>query len=102
MTDSYVVAWVVIAVAAIGLLIALGLAFGGRGRRRTAALRARFGGEYERVVDQHGKTKGERLLAERIERVHHMRFRALSAQDRARFTDAWTAIQAQFVDDPAG
>jgi len=102
MTDSNLVVWIIVALAAVGVLVAIGLAFAGRGRRRTAALRARFGGEYERVVDQHGRTQGERLLAERLERVHHMRFRELSAPDRARFTEAWTAIQTQFVDDPGG
>jgi hypothetical protein len=63
-------------------------------------LRQRFGTEYDRAVDQHGRDRAERLLVERVRRVDATRFRELGEAERARFTSLWTGIQSQFVDDP--
>ncbi len=70
-------------------------------RRRTARLRRRFGPEYDRLVS----TKGDRRRAEaeleaRLNRVRSMPLRELEPADRARFAEAWRAVQARFVDDP--
>lgn len=70
-------------------------------RRRTAALRNRFGPEYERAVQEYGgRTKAEKALENRAERTEHYNIRALSAAEQQRFSDDWQHTQAHFVDDP--
>src|SRR3984957_7080300 len=68
-------------------------------KRRTDKLRAQFGGaEYTRAVEEGGsQRKAERALGERAERVKSMNIRPLTADDRTRFVDSWTRIQARFV-----
>jgi hypothetical protein len=61
----------------------------------------RFGPEYKRTVQQLGsKDKAESELRARAERVEHLRIVPLSQADCARFSHAWEALQASFVDDP--
>jgi hypothetical protein len=74
-----------------------------RARMRSAALRQRFGPEYDRAVEEFGSpVRAERQLAARARRVEHIRLHELSEADRARFATAWSNTQVQFVDDPAG
>ena len=80
--ETSLVVWVVVGLVAVAIVASL--AFAAASRRRSASLRARFGPEYDRAVDQLGRAKGEHLLADRLQRVHHMRFRALY---RALFAD---------------
>jgi len=93
--------WTIVVTAAIAasvLAVVLGLR---RTRVRRVELRNQFGPEYDRAVMQYGThAKAERELARRARRVEHFRFRTLSEDDRARFAAQWSAIQAQFVDDP--
>ena len=72
-------------------------------RRTTAALRARFGAEYDRVR-QSTKTaaQAERELQERQRRVESFSRRSLSREQAEQFTASWRAVQARFVDDPHG
>jgi len=71
-------------------------------RRRSAALRERFGPEYQHAVDQFGdERKAETELAAREKRVRSLNIRALSPQEQARFADAWKGAQARFVDAPS-
>lgn len=94
-TTAVVIAIVVVIV----LLLAAFLIW--RRRRQTGDLRGRFGPEYERAVEQTGsRTKAEAELRERQARVSALPLRDLSADDRARFGDAWARVQAEFVDDP--
>jgi hypothetical protein len=46
--------------------------------------------------------RAEAALAEREKRVERLHIRPLSADEAARFGEAWRAIQARFVDDPRG
>jgi hypothetical protein len=73
-------------------------------KRRTTRLRQKFGqAEYERTVVERGdRSRAEVLLEQRAKRVESFHLRDLSAADRARFQDAWTTVQAHFVDGPAG
>jgi hypothetical protein len=72
-------------------------------KRRTERLRDRFGPEYDRAVRSTGDPRrAEARLAERAKRVEAFPLRTLSADDRKRFADRWRAVQARFVDDPAG
>lgn len=102
MTDTNTT-WIVVGLAVIALAIAVGVSLAvmrRAARQRTAALRERFGPEYNRAIQQYGGKKGERVLAARADRVDKIEFRELSEADRGRFTSAWTTIQQQFVDDP--
>jgi hypothetical protein len=70
-------------------------------RRRSEELRERFGPEYDHAVQQAGDVrKAEASLAARAKRVESFKIRPLNAEEAARFSAAWTRVQAEFVDDP--
>jgi len=72
-------------------------------RRRSEALRAQYGPEYDRAVNQMGdKRRAESELLKRQERVEQLDIRPLSAAQRTDYTSRWRAVQAKFVDDPKG
>ena len=94
-------AWVLIAVGAV-LVIAL-VAWQLMTQQRTRKLRGEFGPEYERTVSSaDSKREAEAELAARKERRKAFDLRPLSPEERARYSDEWQAVQAQFVDDPTG
>jgi hypothetical protein len=70
-------------------------------QRKTAALRARFGPEYDRLL-QSTKTpaKAERELEERQRRVQSFSLRTLPREEAEQFVQSWRTVQARFVDDP--
>jgi ABC-type multidrug transport system fused ATPase/permease subunit len=71
--------------------------------RRSAALKDRFGSEYDRAVNEYGSADAaESALASREERVKKLDIRSLSPQEQSRFAAAWQSAQARFVDDPPG
>ena len=70
-------------------------------RRKTAALRDKFGEEYDRTVDtKGGRRDAEAELRDRQERVKDLHIRPLSENERMRFTGEWTETKALFVDSP--
>ncbi len=70
-------------------------------KQRSARLRARFGPEYQRVVQESGsRVRAERELERREKRVERMHIRSLTPEERERFAVAWRQDQAHFVDDP--
>ena len=71
-------------------------------QRRTAALKNRFGPEYERTVRERGPGEAEAALLQRQKRVEKFRMRELTAEERERFISEWRSVQARFVDDPKG
>jgi hypothetical protein len=75
-------------------------------RRRettTAALRQRFGPEYERAVREQGsERRAEAQLADREKRVERFKIRDLDPTERECFSGQWHALQSRFVDDPKG
>ena len=73
-------------------------------KRRTARLRAQFGGvEYARAVKEGGgRRHAETGLDERKERVEALHIRPFGMGDRARFVESWRRVQARFVDSPGG
>jgi hypothetical protein len=90
---------------AIAVVIAAGVGIAVLVRkRRTRRLRTQFGGdEYTRAVREGGsRQKAEAALDKRTDRVEGLHIRPLGAADRARFIDAWTRVQARFVDGPGG
>lgn len=85
----------VVAVVAVGMVVVE--------RRRSAALRERFGPEYERVLDHHGDRRAaESDLRARLKRRRSVDVRELPAESRDRYTARWRVVQAAFVDDPPG
>jgi hypothetical protein len=98
MDNPLVIALVVALVAVIAVAAWLYLR-----KRRTDELRTSFGPEYDRAVREHeDKSKAERVLEERKERVEQLHIRPLPDEDRERFAEHWRSVQAQFVDDPQG
>src|SRR6202167_2842576 len=72
-------------------------------RSTTAALRQKFGPEYERAVHQQGsERKAEAKLADRQERVDKLNIRDLDPMERERFSKQWESVQSRFVDSPKG
>src|SRR4029453_2585654 len=70
-------------------------------RRKTSALRARFGPEYVHVLHSaRTPAEAERELQNRQRRVESFSLRELAREDAERFRTIWRSVQAQFVDDP--
>ena len=68
---------------------------------RRAALRTRFGPEYDRVVaEQESRTAAERELRERERRHAELTLTPLSEESRHRYATAWQELQARFIDSP--
>jgi len=93
---------VVAVVAAIILLVVggyLGVVFARR--QRTRRLKDQFGTEYERVFNEVGDQREvEEELEARIDHVKSLDVRELSDEETERYTRAWRATQAKFVDHP--
>jgi hypothetical protein len=98
MTDNSLLIGLIVVVAILAVALWMFSA-----RRRHQHLRERFGPEYDRTVGTTGSTgRAEAALLEREKRVSKYQIRALTHEERTRFTDTWQRVQAQFVDDPAG
>ena len=72
-----------------------------RSRSQRAALRSRFGDEYDRVIEQYGRAQGERELRDRVKTRDALEIRELDPGERDRFNGAWNAAQNTFVENPA-
>jgi len=88
---------IIIAVAIVVLVV---IAIAVMRKRRTEALRYRFGPEYERTVREHGPAKAENVLLQREKRVEKLHLRELGAAERERYISDWRITQSRFVDDP--
>ena len=74
-----------------------------RRKRRTEALRTRFGPEYARALQEKGdRAEAEASLEDRKKRVERFHLRLLEPGDRIRFMESWRRVQARFVDEPRG
>jgi hypothetical protein len=69
---------------------------------RSAALRHRFGPEYERILAQEGgdQRRADAALRDRTRRRAALDVRELDADALTRYRDRWFAVQGHFVDDP--
>ena len=100
--DNTTTIWIIVAACAVAIGIIVALVAQRRARLRSALLEQQFGPEYDRAVSELGsRARAEQELSERARRVEDFHLTELSASDRARFTVAWSRVQAQFVDDPA-
>lgn len=72
-------------------------------QRRKAAMRQRFGPEYDRAVKERGSERAaQSVLAEREKRVSKFNIRELGEPERRQYAERWRTVQARFVDDPRG
>jgi hypothetical protein len=91
-----------IAIAVVVVLAIIVIAWIVMRKRRTEALRQRFGPEYDRAVRERGTSAAESLLSDRAKRVEKFRIRELAHDERERFVTDWRVVQSRFVDDPNG
>jgi hypothetical protein len=93
-----VTSFVLIAVAVIVVAV---VAFALLRVRESQRLRARFGPEYRRAVEETGSTlRAEQRLANLEKRVERFNIHPLSAEARTEYVEYWRTIQSRFVDDP--
>jgi hypothetical protein len=92
-------AWIVIAIVVV-VVVAL-VAVGAR-NRRTAALRDRFGPEYDRAVENSDDRRtAEAGLRAREKQRAQFDVKPLPEATRLRFADEWRDLQERFLDQPA-
>jgi hypothetical protein len=91
----------IVAIIVVVIIVAAVIAVAALAARRRR-LQQRFGPEYDRAVEgSDSRRKAEAELAEREKRVKHLDIRPLDPAARDSYTAQWTAIQEQFVDNPA-
>jgi hypothetical protein len=90
----YVVGAIVVAILLVATLLFLR-------NRKTTRLRAQFGPEYDRAVEQSGRGKAESGMREAEKRVDKLTLRTPTATERDFYLASWAKTQAKFVDDPA-
>jgi hypothetical protein len=92
-TTIGVIVVVLVALAVVAMLLRVALQ-----RKR---LRAKFGPEYERVVERSdNRMAAERELVEREREHSKLELRPLSPASRESYARNWTRVQEQFVDTP--
>jgi hypothetical protein len=92
--------WLWIVIVIVVVLIALTAAMAAR-RRRTMALRERFGPEYDRAMGaREDQRAAEADLRGRERERARLDIRPLSEAARLRYTEEWRVIQQSFVDQP--
>jgi len=95
--------WLIAAVIVVALIAAAWLITREKRRRQSQRLQQRFGPEYSRVISERGdRAKAEAELLAREKRVERFKLRALTPEDAARFSEAWSVLQTRFVDNPRG
>jgi hypothetical protein len=93
---------VIAAVLLIALVIGV-VAWLVRQKQRTLKLKQRFGPEYDVTVSELGsRVKAEAELTTREKRVAGLEIVPLTPADAVRFTQAWSALQGRFIDNPKG
>lgn len=100
LTPHQLYALILAAILVVALIAVAAWASAQRRRRESLRLQQRFGPEYVRLVNEVGRSKAEAELAAREKRVQTLDIVPLSTADATKFRQAWTAIQARFVDDP--
>src|SRR5689334_20696963 len=94
-----VTAIVILVVIVVAILV---IAIVARTVVRRRQLQARFGPEYDRMVDENpNRAAAESDLRAREKRHAELDLKALSPQDRDRYLKEWTRVQAAFVEDPS-
>lgn len=93
--------WVWILIVIVAVVVVAVIAMVAR-QRRTAALRQRFGPEYDRAVEtREGRRPAEADLRDREKQRAQLDIRPLSEGTRVRFAEEWRDVQERFVDEPS-
>ena len=91
--------WILIVIAAVVVVAVIAVA---ARQRRTAALRQRFGPEYDRAVEaRQGRRTAEADLRDREKQRGQLDIRPLPEDVRMRFAEEWRDVQERFVDQPS-
>ena len=91
-------AWVIIIIAVLAVAVLAVLAIQ---RARTAALRRRFGAEYDRTVAAHeAPREAEAELRGRERQRRKLDIKPLSEESRTRYAGEWRGLQERFIDQP--
>lgn len=90
----------IVAIAMLGIGIALVAGDRTRPNGQTPGLRHIFGPEYDRVVQQFGDRRGENELQARLQHRRQLQIRRLGEDERERFISAWRTAQLTFVEAP--
>jgi hypothetical protein len=94
----------------IALLVVVALAAGAavmfatrHRKRESLRLKGQFGPEYDRAVERlGGQSQAEAELRKREARIAKLNIAPLTAEQAARFSQAWKRVQGVFVDNPSG
>lgn len=90
--------WILVGIAAVIVIALIVMAIR---RQRAAALRERFGPEYDRAVGaQDDRRAAEAELREREKQRSKLDIKPLPEEARARFAQEWQDVQERFVDQP--
>lgn len=90
--------WIVIVLAVV---VVVGLIAVLERQRRSAALRDKFGPEYDRAVASHDNQRAaEAELRERQKQREQLDIKPLSEAARLRYDEEWRVVQERFVDQP--
>ena len=91
----------IVLIIVVSIVVVAAVAWAIARQRRTAALKSRFGPEYERTLREAGApAKAETELLQRQKRVEKFRMRDLTAEERESYITEWRTVQSRFVDDP--
>jgi hypothetical protein len=92
-------------IAIIAVLVLLVIAGGWwwmQQRKRSEGLRAQFGAEYDRTIEEAGSRRdAERDLDERRKRMADVQIVELTDEESSAFSEQWRDVQAKFVDRPS-
>jgi len=93
--------WIWVIIAIVVVVVVAFVAVEAR-KRQTAALRGRFGPEYDRVVENAGDQRaGEAALRARERQRAQFDIKPLPEATRVNFAYEWRDLQERFVDQPA-
>ena len=94
--------WIWIAVGVLAFLVIAGLVARASRRKRTSALREKFGSEYDHAVQSSRSRKhAEKELAHRVQEVEKHEIRPLSAAEKERYRGDWQRVERHFIERPA-
>lgn len=93
--------WIWVGLAALALIVILGLIARGSRRSRTESLRDKFGSEYDHTVGEAGSRKrAERELVARTQEVEKYTIRPLTAAELERYRTDWQRVEQRFLERP--
>lgn len=93
--------WIWVGLAALALIVIVGLIARGSQRSRSESLRDKFGSEYDHAVDSAGNRKrAERELVARTQEVEKYDIRPLNAAERDRYRADWQRVEQHFIERP--